>query len=292
MPPPEMTPGNAPPGKAAASDFAGRFREIISDPLNLLIRRCAGAGTVAEGMVTLHNGLLVPLSGPGAYYGNFSDVLIYNRGVHEPLEEYAFQQMLPHLEDGPVMLELGAYWGHYSMWLKRARPAARVVLVEPEPDNLLVGKENFARNGMTGDFVSAFVGHGGPEGRTFGVDAWMTETKTDRLTILHSDIQGHEAEMLEGAAAALSEARIDYAFVSTHGAALHEAVRAALSGHGYRIEADADPVHATTSHDGFVLAVRPGLPQVLPVVAPLGRTEIVRADPATLVARLAALLAG
>lgn len=283
------------PPKAMAADFPGRFREILSDPLNLLIARVPEAGLVEAGAtgsagmdcVILHNGNRVPAAGPGAYYGSFSQILVLNRGVHEPLEEYAFQQMLRHLDPAPVMLELGAYWGHYAMWLKRARPAARAVLVEPDPANLAVGRANFARNAMSAEYLQAFVGRG-----AFGVDAWMAETGTDRLAILHSDIQGHEAEMLEGAAAALAAGRIDYAFVSTHSPALHGTVCTVLSGHGYRIEADADPEQATTSYDGFVLAVHPDRPRVLPAIAPLGRTEIARATPTALVARLAALLAG
>ena len=74
-----------------ASRFDERFREIIADPVNLLINRVPEAGFVdAEGMVVLHNGNRVPLHGPTSYYGNFSDILIINRGFHEPLEEYCF----------------------------------------------------------------------------------------------------------------------------------------------------------------------------------------------------------
>ena len=104
--------------KAEGSDFSGRFREIISDPLNLLIVRDPIAGSVIDGYVTLHNGIKVACSGPQAYYGRFSEILSLNRGVHEPLEEYVFQEVLARLPIGPSMLELGAYWGHYSMWLK------------------------------------------------------------------------------------------------------------------------------------------------------------------------------
>ena len=95
-------------GKAAPSDFLGRFREVISDPLNLLIERVPAAGFVEGDLVYLHNGLRVPVAGPGAYYGPFSQVLVLNRGVHEPLEEYVFQQVLKRLPDGPSMIELGA----------------------------------------------------------------------------------------------------------------------------------------------------------------------------------------
>jgi hypothetical protein len=57
------------PAKATEADFVGRFREIISDPLNLLIERVPMAGVVQGNEVVLHNGNRVPLSGPAAYYG-------------------------------------------------------------------------------------------------------------------------------------------------------------------------------------------------------------------------------
>jgi len=99
---------------AKAVRYDERFREVLSDPINLLVRRLPEAGYVdAEGLVILHNGVRVPLRGPGSYYAEFSDILLINRGVHEPLEEYCFQEMIASLgKDAPVMLELGSYWAH------------------------------------------------------------------------------------------------------------------------------------------------------------------------------------
>ena len=267
--------------KASASDFSGRFREIIADPLNLLIRRHPEAGMVRDGCVILHNGHHVPLRGAGAYYGAFSDVLIYNRGVHEPLEEFAFQQLLPTLPEAPSMLELGAYWGHYSMWLKQARPSARTHLVEPEAENLAAGEANFARNGYAGTFQQAFVGHD-----RFEVDDWMAQTGLAHLNILHSDIQGYEGEMLDGAARTLAAGQIDYVLISTHSQALHTDITRRLTGFGYRIELSADFDHQSTSYDGFVLGVHPGRPVICPAPAPLDRQAIATASPGDLVGSL------
>ena len=111
--------------KAGGGDFHGRWREIIADPLNLLIRRVADAGVIQDGLVRLHNGHQVPLAGEYSYYSIFSTILAINRGVHEPLEEFTFQEMLPHLPDAPVMLELRAMWAHYSMWMLQARSQGR-----------------------------------------------------------------------------------------------------------------------------------------------------------------------
>jgi hypothetical protein len=43
---------------------------------------------------------------------------VLNRGVHEPLEEYVFQELLKNLPKTPLMIELGAYCGHYSMLVR------------------------------------------------------------------------------------------------------------------------------------------------------------------------------
>jgi hypothetical protein len=114
------------PIPGSAFDFSGRLRDIISDPLNHLIERNRDAGVVRDGTVTLHSGIVVPVSGSGAYCDDFSEILTLNRGVHEPLEEFTFQEVIRQIDPKPTMLELGAYWGHYSMWLKKFRPDANV----------------------------------------------------------------------------------------------------------------------------------------------------------------------
>lgn len=274
--------------KANHDDIPGRYREIISDPFNLLIHRVETAGTVEGDRVTLHNGHRVPLRGPYSYYDEFSDILVLNRGVHEPVEELAFQTLLPHLPQRPVMLELGAMWAHYSMWMLQARPEGRAILVEPDDDGIEAGRRNFADHGYAGTFEQGFVGNG-----QITVDDLMVRHGIDRLHILHSDIQGAEVQMLEGAAEAFAARRIDHAFISTHGQVRHEQVRDRLAAFGYRLELVSDFATGTTSHDGLVVAVRPDLPRFWPDLPVLGRAELNRAGPAKLadyVARWAAAL--
>ena len=68
--------------KARFDDLMGRFREVVSDPLNLAIYRHPRAGFLDDNFVYLHNGLRVPVCGPDSYYEKFSDILVINRGVH------------------------------------------------------------------------------------------------------------------------------------------------------------------------------------------------------------------
>ncbi len=250
-----------------------RFREIISDPLNLLIERVPMAGVIANGRITLHNGLRVPVNN---YYGEFSSVLVINRGVHEPLEEYVFQEMLRQLDIAkPIdMIELGSYWAHYSMWLKSRFPHARTTCVEPEPKNLEAGRMNFALNGMSGEFIQDFV-----SSEHFQVDGFLAQKAMDGIDILHADIQGYELQMLMGAKKALGERRIKRIFVSTHSQELHQNVVQCLNEMDYRVDVSADFARETTSFDGFVYACLPDLPPLLPDVDIMGRTAICRTKP-------------
>jgi hypothetical protein len=270
--------------KADTNDFVGRFREIVSDPLNLAIRRDSRAGFLDGQNVFLHNGLKVPASGPLAYYGNFSLILVINRGVHEPLEEFVFQELLAVLPESPTMLELGSYWAHYSMWLKSARPQGSVHLVEADPNGLAVGQHNFALNGFTGEFTCAFVGKD-----KFQVDSYMREKNLEHIDILHSDIQGHEVEMLLGGFKTLNEHRADYLFISTHSQEIHRVIQQELEKFQYRIEVSSDVDNDTTSFDGFIFASSPKKQPVFKSFKPLGRTQIENATPKDLIEYAASL---
>jgi hypothetical protein len=272
-----LAPARAPlPEKASNSDTQGRHREILSDPVNLLIERDPMAGVVLGDLVKLHTGVLVPASGSESYYGRtrLSDILMLNRGVHEPLEEFTFQEVVKVIGSSPVMLELGAYWGHYSMWLKKFRPNSDVYLVEPDPARLRIGIENFRRNELKGTFISAMV-----RKDDFEVDEFIKERGLDHLDILHADIEGAEVSMLEGCERSLSEAKISYCFIATHSQELHSQVLNKLQLAGFRIEASADFDKETTSCEGFVFAVHKSVPAILDDFQYLGREQILRSSP-------------
>jgi len=260
--------------KAIADDFLGRFREIVSDPLNLAIRRDPLAGYISDSFVHLHNGLKVPIDGPFSYYSEFSRILCINRGVHEPLEEFVFQELLHFLPTHPRMVELGAYWGHYSMWLLKEFPNAKVHLVEPDGNNLKAGVHNFDLNGFSGDFIEAFVGVG-----HFEVDGFLQDRRIPHLHILHADIQGYEVEMLDGCSSTLSNRLIDYMFISTHSQLLHLDVLKCLDQVGYRVEVSSDFESETTSYDGFIFASSPTVAPVFPNFTPMDRVAIEDSEP-------------
>lgn len=224
------------------------------------IPRHPAAGTTHNGILTMHNGVKV-LS--FSYYGEGMRLLIEAaRGVHEPQEEYVFQEVLKFVPPGSTMLELGAYWGFYSIWLKSVVPDARCLLVEPSEANLDYGRANFRLNKMRGEFIQAYVGTAPPEGdprlTIISVDRIVKEKRIDRLAILHADIQEAEYQMLEGARESFAKGIIDYCFISTHTDALHEKCLQWLLRQGHTILAEYD-LKESYSDDGLIVAKRSSL---------------------------------
>jgi len=263
--------------KAGPNDFLGRFREIVSDPLNLLIERNSDSGMIDKnGYVCLHNGNRVPITGQNSYYGDFSKILLINRGVHEPLEEFCFQETLKKITDQkPIMIELGSYWAHYSMWFLKKFPNAECFMVEPDKKALNTGFSNFQTNNfLNGQFIHSKVANDG-----FKLDSFINEKKLKKASILHSDIQGWELEMIDGAINFLTQQIANYVFLSTHSQKIHEEAKKKLESFGYIIEVSSDFDNHTTSYDGFILATASSAERVFKAFRPFGRNEITSGTP-------------
>lgn len=265
------------PKKASENDYWGRFREIISDPLNLLIEKDINAGiTDNNGYVNLHNGNKVPITGENSYYGDFSKILVINRGVHEPLEEFCFQETLKKIKyQKPVMIELGSYWAHYSMWFLKKFPEAECFMIDSDSKALNTGVNNFSVNNFTnGKFYHSKVGNDG-----FELDLFANTKNLKKISILHSDIQGSELQMLDGASQFLSQQVAEYIFLSTHSQEIHEEVKKKLKSCDYIIEISSDFNNHTTSGDGFILATASSAETIFDSLLPLGRCEIISSNP-------------
>ena len=91
------------------SEWRRRIDDVISSPDNAEIPRVPEAGKLQGSVITMHNGIRVCANG---YYGSgILNMLIENKGVHEPQEERAFGAVIGHLREDCTMLELGANWG-------------------------------------------------------------------------------------------------------------------------------------------------------------------------------------
>ena len=243
-----------------------RIDDVMNCPDNSLIPRVHNAGSTNYGFLIMHNGIKII---KGSYYGVGMRLLLKcNQGVHEPQEERLFMEVLKYMPEEAVMIELGSYWGFYSMWFQKEVKRASCFLVEPELRNLEFGRENFSFSGMKGCFRQGFVG--AASGRNENeipivcVDDFVIENKIGHINILHADIQSAEHDMLLGTRKTFESKKVDYVFISTHTNELHDKCLSFLKDHGFEILADAD-LNESYSIDGIIAARRSDLEGLKPL---------------------------
>ncbi len=220
----------------------------MKDPNNSYIPKVKNAGQIIDDYIVMHNGLKVKLS-ENAYYGDFSKILLINKGVHEPQEERVFMEVLKHIPKNSIMVELGSYWAFYSMWFQKLISGATNYMIEPDNINLNSGKNNFILNNMKGDFTLGNVSNHGIK-----IDEFVKVKNIHQIDILHSDIQGYELEMLQGAQKTISQGKIKFVFVSTHSQKLHYDCLDFLKLNNYNIIASVDFDNETYCYDGIIVA--------------------------------------
>jgi FkbM family methyltransferase len=237
----------------------------------------------------MHNGIKVLADG---YYGDWTTRLIaLCRGHHEPQEECVFHEVVSRLPVDATMLELGGYWGYYSMWFLRGWPRRRAVIVEPDPAHLAIGEKNAKLNGLAPEFLSGFIG----DGPTHSITPFLTEHSgivslprlsvpelmetlgIETLNLLHCDAQGVELEVLESCHELLRRGRVQWIFLSTHAHQIsgdpltHQRCLTVLRNVGAVIESEHD-VHESFSGDGLIVA-RFGPPPAGWISVPVSRNR-------------------
>jgi len=233
----------------------------------------AGKGVRESGHMwqIMFNGLQVR---HGAYYGKWMSELIRQlQGHHEPQEELVFHRVLSRLPPRSRMIELGCYWGFYSMWFARDISDARVVLTEPDPRNLDIARQNFRKNNLddTAIFYRACAGFDQQyplrlesTGDLTPVDGMsvsrlMELQELKYLELLHMDVQGAECDVLESLMENNLFRKIRFLFVSTHhyqisrDPLVHERCLHAICQMGGHIVAE-HTVDESFSGDGFIVA--------------------------------------
>lgn len=224
-----------------------------------------GAGEIFHDKVPsyqlMHNGTKVVLN---SYYDVqwLTDVIHGLKGHHEPQEEKCFYEVLKYMPENATMIELGSYWAYYSLWFASEIKGAQNYLIEPDPRRLEVGRKNFNLNNKTGKFIRGFAGimqdtepdcHGA---EWISIDNFMDREGIKHLNILHSDIQGAEAAMLETTVKHLDN--IDYFFISTHDVqTAHIPCLEFFKAHGLIILAE-HTVYESFGGDGLIVAKRRG----------------------------------
>jgi FkbM family methyltransferase len=223
----------------------------------------------------MHNGIVVREDCYGGAW--MTEIIRRLRGHHEPQEELAFHTVLQRLVSDtpePMMVELGSFWAYYSLWAKQAIPAARLILVEPDAENLEVGQRNLELNGVEAS-VTLHAAVGGDhdttatviwesdglrhKNRMVSIDGLMRECALERIDLLVCDVQGAEVDALHGAARALAERRIRFLVVSTHHYRIsrdpltHQRCLQLLQDAGVHIIAE-HSVQESCSGDGLIVA--------------------------------------
>jgi FkbM family methyltransferase len=182
----------------------------------------------------MHNGLLVVADG---YYGSWmTDLIKKLRGCHEPQEEKVFDAVIKRIKSSKAkshnMIELGSFWSFYSLWFAKSLKNTKVYCIEPDQNNLKIGKENFRLNNLAecATFYRAASGYGHGEKYPFlsenskepemlpvvAADWIVDEYKIPHVDILHLDIQGYELHALAASEKPIRAGKIRFLFVSTH----------------------------------------------------------------------------
>lgn len=210
----------------------------------------------------MHNGIKVIKDG---YCGCWMTDLIYGlKGHHEPQEEKAFQEVLKYMPSQAVMIELGSFWGYYSLWFAKQVEISSNYLVEPDPWRLELGRQNFLLNQKEGHFTRGYVGTCNSDAGDYHhansimIDSFIEQYQLRHVNLLHSDIQGAEFEMLLSAINSIESGKIDYFFISTHAQTLHEECINFLKSHHYQILAEHSQ-DESFSVDGLIVAKREGV---------------------------------
>jgi hypothetical protein len=241
-------------GQAPIEEFwKDRINIVLDAPDNKNISRVQNAGQIIRDIQVMHNGILIHV---GSYYGDGNTILLLkNKGVHEPQEERAFEEILNFIPTGATMLELGSFWAFYSLSFLQKVKHGKSYLIEPDMHALVSGKNNFRLNNLKGSFFNYYISDHEVVGKipAITVDAFLLKAGITHLNILHSDIQGLELKMLLGATQSLKGQLIDYFFISTHSNDLHESCKSILREFDYLILCDAN-LDETYSWDGLIVA--------------------------------------
>lgn len=207
----------------------------------------------------MHNGVKIIKD---CYYDSWiTDIIYALKGHHEPQEERAFYEVLQYIPQNATMIELGAYWGYYSLWFSQAIKEAKNYLVEPDSNCIEAGKKNFELNKKKGFFYQGYIELNKNDGVIFNnakkisIDSFLKEEQIQHVNILHSDIQGAEYEMLKSCKNAMRAGEIDYFFISTHSPGIHNNCLLLLRAFNYTIIAE-HGMHESCSIDGLIVARR------------------------------------
>lgn len=165
----------------------------------------------------------------GGYFGDWmAEIIQHSHGHHEPQEEVVFYETLKRVGRHATMIELGCFWGFYSLWFAKQVSGAQLFLCEPDPAHLEVARKNLIRNGIQATLFN--VAAGKTEVKNIFIDSLsyekemqcksvtdvMQENNIDFVDVLHLDVQGAETAVIEELCSNSPKKYHRFIFVSTH----------------------------------------------------------------------------
>ena len=171
----------------------------------------------------------------GGYHGGWMEEIIEKLGGHhEPQEELAFHHLLQRLQRGAVMVELGSFWAYYSNWFLGAVPGSKAICIEPDENNLAVGRANAILNERHPVFHVGCIGRQDFEEVVFQRESDQREVRIPCFNwhsvaglagqafvdLLHIDAQGAELPFLSSLPESGCASLLRFVVVSTHHASI------------------------------------------------------------------------
>jgi tetratricopeptide (TPR) repeat protein len=215
----------------------------------------------------MYNGVRVPIDG---YYGPWmSDLISRCDGQHEPQAEPVFEAVLDTIQIDPkrdlVMIELGAFWAFYTTtFLRRFMNHSQALVIEPDAGSLATGLATLQYNDVKADPILGRIGPSetptyktrfGAELKAPQIDllSLLRDRNIDQIDILHADIQGAEISLMDEISTWLTDQKINYLFIYTHGLKEHLHVLNALNTAKYIIIAEHDTFESY-AFNGLIVA--------------------------------------
>jgi FkbM family methyltransferase len=151
----------------------------------------------------------------------------------EQIDKDIFIHCLPHICNNPTVFDIGAHKGHYTSFVKEARPSAVVYLFEPNADLAATIKHDNVHNVAVSDGVYKILFHqceskndelssvyerevfndietSAIEVPAITIDYFLEDNKIKIVDFVKIDVEGAELDVLNGAIKSMTLKKIKF----------------------------------------------------------------------------------
>lgn len=186
--------------------------------------------------------------------------------------KYEYKLFKRHLRfirnrNNPTMLEIGSFWGLWSLVFRKKFPNGKNLLVELGKRQLSVGEKNFELNGFNqisywggfflndsgtylnrkndleypkveGEYFDESIDNDNVVGPELDLNNILKNEKVDHLDLLHMDIQGSELKVIEYIFNSEFKINIDNFIIATHSDEIHNQIKSIISNSYHIVKED------------------------------------------------------